>query len=185
MGTFPGAVRQGRPWSTYARRISTWRGLGRIMPLEIERFVTEDELPRVITASQYVTREDLSSGPLRDLGPEVARRNAPREYRIVPPPRDPNLMYFEVRRPSFWDDILAELLELICASSRKYAGLRNKIGSVTGSQGVVGTIAAVFAEKFGVSVGLTSTILATMLLTTLQVGRQVFCRRYRTEKKIK
>jgi hypothetical protein len=154
------------------------------MPLEIERFVTEDELLRVVTASQYVTREDLSSGPLRELGPEVARRNAPQIYRIVPPPRDPNLMYLEVLRPSFWDDILAELLELICASSRKYAALRKKIVSVTGSQGVVGAISVVLAAKFGVSVGLMSTILATMLLTILQVGRQVICRRYPTEKKI-
>jgi hypothetical protein len=64
---------------------------------------------------------------------------------------------------------------LICTDDKKYETIRKRLTSATTGTTIVGVLSAYLANKFRVGVGVAATVVSSILLVFLQLGRNAYC----------
>ena len=84
---------------------------------------------------------------------------------------------FDRARRTYWTSVRAEVHELVCTKSERYADLRKRLDSVgeKGDKAIVALVAAAIGSTLGVAAGAIGGLVAVALFAVVKIGVNAYC----------
>jgi hypothetical protein len=129
--------------------------------MDIERWVSEDQLIDIIGASRFASWEEST---IEHLGERISKS-------LGPPDRH------EPGSAKHWYAVKHEIRLLVCTSDKRYDDLRKQIENVgtKSSTTVISLITASLTVHIGILAGILVPLTALALLMVARVGKNAFC----------